>query len=88
MIILQRQRIDATYTTGSGRRKDEDILDEEEQAICDWIGEDISLGRNFTKKHEKFIYFPLGVINCNNIDKSPHPKMHNVNFSFFIRYII
>ena len=50
MIILQRQRIDQTYTTGSGRRKDEDILDEEEQAICDWIGEDISLGRNFNNK--------------------------------------
>ena len=44
LLFIQRQGIDARFPTGSGQKADGDFLDDEEQAICDWIGEDISLG--------------------------------------------
>ena len=52
----KRQGIDQRFPTGSGQKGDGDYLDDEEQAICDWIGEDISLGM--------FTFFFLFYILC------------------------
>ena len=44
MTLLQRQMIDAKYTTGSGEREAADFLDEREQIACDFNGQDVVLG--------------------------------------------
>ena len=43
--ISQRQRIDATYTTGSGQRHEDDVMTQFEQACCDYAGEEVTLGK-------------------------------------------